>query len=74
MVVSPDIDGIYPTLITANILAIKMSAKTRNFYPDLERTVTPTTSGSNVVSYVCDLGPSRPIVTLIHGYPQSSLM
>ncbi|KAL8372161.1 hypothetical protein RB595_001790 [Gaeumannomyces hyphopodioides] len=51
-----------------------MSVETRNFYPDLERHVTPTASGSQVVSYVHDLGPSRPILTLIHGYPQSSLI
>lgn len=32
----------------------------------------PTTSGSTVVCYTSDLGNNGPILTLIHGYPQSS--
>ncbi|EJT74730.1 hypothetical protein GGTG_08568 [Gaeumannomyces tritici R3-111a-1] len=61
-------------IFAVSILSGQMSVETRNFYPDLERHVTPTASGSQVVSYVHDLGPSRPILTLIHGYPQSSLI
>lgn len=51
-----------------------MSAKSRNFYPELRRQVTPTASGSNVVSYSSDLGDDKPVLTLVHGYPQSSYM
>lgn len=48
--------------------------ETRNFYPALQRNVMPTSSGSVVVSYTSDLGNGGPILTLIHGYPQSALM
>lgn len=51
-----------------------MSAKSRNFYPDLRRQETPTGSGSNVVSYSSDLGNDKPILILVHGYPQSSFI
>ncbi len=51
-----------------------MSLETRNFYPSLRRHVTPTESGSEVVSYVSDLGKDTPVLTLIHGYPQSAFM
>lgn len=51
-----------------------MSAKSKNFHPDLRRQETPTGSGSNVVSYSSDLGNDKPILILVHGYPQSSLM
>ncbi|KAK3385662.1 alpha/beta hydrolase [Podospora didyma] len=51
-----------------------MSLETRNFYPTLTRHVTPTASGSAVVSYTSDLGDGGPILTLIHGYPQSSFI
>lgn len=51
-----------------------MSAKSRNFYPELQRQETPTASGSNVVSYSSDLGNDKPILILVHGYPQSSFM
>lgn len=51
-----------------------MSAKSKNFYPDLQRQETDTASGSKVVSYSSDLGNDQPILILIHGYPQSSLM
>ena len=44
----------------------------RNFFPSLCRTVTPTPSGSNVVSYSHDRGDNGPILLLIHGYPQSA--
>lgn len=46
--------------------------ETKDFFPKLQRNVTPTSSGSKVVSYTSDLGPDKPIMTLIHGYPQSS--
>lgn len=46
----------------------------RHFYPNLKRNVTDTSSGSRVVSYMSDLGPDVPILTLIHGYPQSAFM
>jgi len=48
--------------------------ESRNFYPSLTRNVTPTASGSRVVSYTSDLGGSSPVLTLIHGYPQSAFM
>lgn len=51
-----------------------MSMESRNFYPNLRRNVTPTPSGSKVVSYSSDLGNGSPILTLIHGYPQSAFM
>ena len=51
-----------------------MPLETRNFFPALQRKVTPTTSGSQLVSYSSDLGASKPIVVLIHGYPQSAFM
>jgi hypothetical protein len=50
-----------------------MSAKSKNFYPDLQRQETDTASGSKVVSYSSDLGNDQ-LLILIHGYPQSSLM
>lgn len=48
--------------------------ESRSFYPELQRNVTPTKSGSKVVSYTSDMGVGKPIVTLIHGYPQSAYM
>ncbi|KAK4445911.1 alpha/beta hydrolase [Podospora aff. communis PSN243] len=48
-------------------------AETRNFFPSLQRNVTPTSSASTVVSYTSNLGHG-PILTLIHGYPQSALI
>ncbi|OIW30711.1 alpha/beta hydrolase [Coniochaeta ligniaria NRRL 30616] len=50
------------------------SLETKNFYPRLQRNVTSTASGSRVVSYTSDYGPDVPILTLIHGYPQSALI
>ncbi|KAK0724405.1 alpha/beta hydrolase [Lasiosphaeris hirsuta] len=50
------------------------SLETRNFFPALQRNVTPTPSGSTVVSYTSDLGDGSPILTLIHGYPQSAFI
>jgi len=38
----------------------------------LSHNVTKTSSGSEVHSYISDLGPDTPILTLIHGYPQSA--
>ncbi|KAH8890286.1 alpha/beta hydrolase [Thozetella sp. PMI_491] len=51
-----------------------MAVETRNFYPSLTRHVTPTKSGSDVVSYISDLKNGGPILTLIHGYPQSAFI
>lgn len=48
--------------------------ETRDFYPELQRNVTFTASGSHVVNYTSDLGGQVPILTLIHGYPQSAFM
>ncbi|KAK3388747.1 Alpha/Beta hydrolase protein [Sordaria brevicollis] len=50
------------------------SVETRNFFPALQRNVTATASGSEVVSYSSDLGNGGPILTLIHGYPQSAFI
>ncbi|KAK0611879.1 alpha/beta hydrolase [Immersiella caudata] len=47
--------------------------QSHNFFPSLQRNVTPTSSGSTVVSYTSDLGHG-PILTLIHGYPQSAFI
>lgn len=48
------------------------SVETRNFYPSLTRNSTTTSSGSKVVSYSIDHGTDKPIIMLIHGYPQSA--
>ncbi|KAH8895981.1 hypothetical protein GQ53DRAFT_792429 [Thozetella sp. PMI_491] len=48
-----------------------MAVETRNFFPQLERHVTPTKSGSELVSYTSDLKNGGPILVLAHGYPQS---
>ncbi|KAJ9502967.1 hypothetical protein H2202_001119 [Exophiala xenobiotica] len=47
---------------------------TRSLYSSLGLThnVSKTSSGSEVHSYISDLGPDMPILTLIHGYPQSA--
>ncbi|KAH0123190.1 hypothetical protein KCU67_g17874, partial [Aureobasidium melanogenum] len=37
----------------------------------VKRNVTPTSSGSTVVSYAKDLGHG-PVLWLVHGYPQSA--
>ncbi|KAJ9150700.1 Alpha/beta hydrolase [Pleurostoma richardsiae] len=50
------------------------SVESRNFFPGLQRHATPTASGSTIVSYTSDLGPDTPILTLIHGYPQSAFI
>lgn len=47
--------------------------ETRNFFPTLKRSATPTSSGSTVVSYTSDRG-TGPILTFIHGYPQSAFI
>lgn len=39
----------------------------------VERHVTPTSSGSTVISYTKDLGEG-PVLWLVHGYPQSAYM
>jgi len=51
-----------------------MAVETRSFYPALTRHVTPTAWGSHVVSYTSDMGDNGPILTLLHGYPQSAFM
>lgn len=50
------------------------AAQTQSLYSSLNLThnVTKTSSGSEVHSYISDLGPDKPILTLIHGYPQSA--
>ncbi|KIX03208.1 uncharacterized protein Z518_06760 [Rhinocladiella mackenziei CBS 650.93] len=50
------------------------AAQTQSLYSSLNLThnVTKTSSGSEVHSYTSDLGPDTPILTLIHGYPQSA--
>lgn len=47
---------------------------TQSLYNSLGLThnVSKTSSGSEVHSYTSDLGPETPILTLIHGYPQSA--
>jgi pimeloyl-ACP methyl ester carboxylesterase len=45
----------------------------KNIYPQLTQHITPTSSGSTVCSYTSDLG-TGPILTLIHGYPQSAFI
>ena len=51
-----------------------MAAKTLDFFKSVSLThnVTKTSSGSDVHSYTSDLGPDSPVLTLIHGYPQSA--
>ncbi|KIV95232.1 hypothetical protein PV10_02909 [Exophiala mesophila] len=46
----------------------------RNLFEKLGFThnITKTSSGSQVHTYTSDLGPDTPILTLIHGYPQSA--
>jgi hypothetical protein len=50
------------------------AAKTQSLFSslNLKHNVTKTSSGSEVHSYISDLGPDKPILTLIHGYPQSA--
>jgi pimeloyl-ACP methyl ester carboxylesterase len=48
--------------------------QTNNIYPHLRQHLTPTTSGSTVCSYTSDLGPNTPILTLVHGYPESAFV
>lgn len=47
-------------------------AKTAAKLAPLKQNVTKTSTGSEVYSYTSDLGPDTPILTLIHGYPQSA--
>jgi pimeloyl-ACP methyl ester carboxylesterase len=51
-----------------------MAAKSFELFTglDLKHSVTKTSSGSEVHSYTSDLGPDTPVLTLIHGYPQSA--
>jgi pimeloyl-ACP methyl ester carboxylesterase len=51
-----------------------MAEKTQTFFESssFKTDTTPTSSGSTITSYTSDLGPSTPILTLIHGYPQSA--
>lgn len=50
------------------------AAKTQQLYSShaLQHNVTKTEAGSEVHSYTSDLGPDTPILTLVHGYPQSA--
>jgi hypothetical protein len=50
------------------------AAKTKSLFSslNLSHNVTKTSSGSEVHSYISDLGPHKPILTLIHGYPQAA--
>jgi pimeloyl-ACP methyl ester carboxylesterase len=50
------------------------AAKTQQLFSghSLKHHVTKTESGAEVHSYNSDLGPDMPILTLIHGYPQSA--
>lgn len=49
-------------------------ADVKNVYPKLKQQLTQTSSGSTVCSYTSDLGDNGPILTLIHGYPQSAFI
>ena len=51
-----------------------MAAKTLDFFKSsgLTHNVTDTSSGAKIHSYNSDLGPDTPVLTLIHGYPQSA--
>ena len=52
-----------------------MAAKTLELFTEqqgLKHNITETSSGSSVHSYTSDLGPDTPVLTLIHGYPQSA--
>lgn len=46
----------------------------RNIHPQLKQNFTKTSSGSTVCSYTSDLDNNGPILTLIHGYPQSAFI
>ncbi|EXJ87755.1 hypothetical protein A1O1_04681 [Capronia coronata CBS 617.96] len=50
------------------------AAQTQSLYSSLNlvHNVSKTSSGSEVHSYISDLGQDTPILTLIHGYPQSA--
>jgi len=44
----------------------------KSLHPKLAKNFTKTSSGSTVCSYTSDIGGEGPILTLIHGYPQSA--
>ncbi len=44
----------------------------KSLLPQLNKTFTETSSGSTVCSYTSNIGGDGPILTLIHGYPQSA--
>jgi hypothetical protein len=46
----------------------------KSLHPQLDKNFTETSSGSTVCSYTSDIGGDGPILTLIHGYPQSAFM
>jgi pimeloyl-ACP methyl ester carboxylesterase len=50
------------------------AAKTQQLFSghSLKHNISKTESGSEVHSYTSDLGPDKPVLTLIHGYPQSA--
>ena len=52
-----------------------MAAKSLELFTkqlSLKHNVTDTSLGSSLHSYTSDLGPGSPVLTLIHGYPQSA--
>ena len=52
-----------------------MAAKSLELFTNrlsLTHNISKTSSGSSVHSYTSDLGPESPVLTLIHGYPQSA--
>jgi pimeloyl-ACP methyl ester carboxylesterase len=51
-----------------------MAAKSSELFTklSLKELTIETSSGSSVRSYYSDLGPTSPVLTLIHGYPQSA--
>ncbi|SLM38940.1 alpha beta hydrolase [Lasallia pustulata] len=48
-------------------------ASSKTMYPKLKQDFVNTSSGSKVCCYTSDLGHG-PILTLIHGYPQSAFI
>jgi pimeloyl-ACP methyl ester carboxylesterase len=63
-------DAMAATGATATTAATKTQSLFKSL--GLKHTTTSTPSGSIVHSYTSDLGASSPILTLIHGYPQSA--
>ncbi|KAM7210228.1 alpha/beta hydrolase [Rhypophila decipiens] len=66
--------GTYFRIASPAILHRMELLEERNFFPSLKRNIAKTSSGSQVVSYSSDLGDGKPILVLIHGYPQSAFI